>query len=66
MRLTKEDGVALLGAIDVELQSQYYRRIRREEYPPALRREIEPALQAEDKARAETLRKVRDKIKRQL
>ena len=66
MRLTKEDGVILLGAIDAELQSQRYRRIRREEYPAPLRREIEPVLQAEDAARAEKLRIVRDKIKRQL
>lgn len=66
MRLTREDGVILLGTIEVELASQRYRRIRREEYPAPLRKEIEPALQAEDAARAEALRTVRDKIKRQL
>jgi len=66
MRLTKEDGVILLGAINAELQSQYYRRTRRQEYPAPLRKEIEPVLQAEDAVRAEALRRVRDKIKCQL
>ena len=64
--LTKEDGATLLGAIEVELQSQRYRTMRREEYPEPLRREIEPTLQAEDAARAEALRRVREKIKSQL
>jgi hypothetical protein len=66
MRLTKEDGRILLRAIDVELESQYYRRVSREKYPAPLRKEIEPVLQTEDASRAEALRTVRDKIKRQL
>ena len=66
MRLTKADGIILLGAIDTELQSQYYRRIRRQEYPEPIRRDIEPALQADDAARAEALKRVKDKIRRQL
>jgi hypothetical protein len=66
VRLTKEDGAILLGTIDAELQSQYYRRIRRQEYPAPLQKEIEPVLQAEDAARANSLKRVRDKIKRQL
>ncbi|HEX5886066.1 MAG TPA: hypothetical protein VFY67_16100 [Pyrinomonadaceae bacterium] len=66
MRLTKEDGAVLLRAIDTELESQRYRQMRRDEYLPPLPTDIEKSLQAEDAARAEVLRRVRDKIKRQL
>ena len=66
MRLTKVDGAVLLGAIDAELESQRYRQLRRGEYLPLLSTDVEKSLQAEDAARSEVLRKVRDKIKRQL
>jgi hypothetical protein len=66
MRLTKEDGAVLLGAIAAELESQRYRQMRRDEYRPPLPTDVEKVLQAEDAARAEVLRRVRDKIKRQL
>lgn len=66
MRLTKEEGGLLLGAISVELESQRYRQMRREEYREPLPREVEQSLRNEDAQRAEALRKVRDKIRRQL
>lgn len=66
MRLTKEEGELLLGAISAELESQRYRQMRRDEYRVPLSREVERSLRNEDAQRADALRKVRDKIRQQL
>lgn len=66
MRLTKADGAVLLGAIDAELESQKWRRLRRAEYSTPVDRDTEKFLQDEDAKRADKLRAVRDKIRAQL
>lgn len=66
MRLTKEDGAVLLGAISTALESTHWKREARAEYRGDFMRNIEPGIRAgEDRVNAE-LRRVRDKIKAQL
>ena len=65
MRLTKEDGAVILGAISVELESQRYRQMRREE-SSHISYETELLLRKQDAERAEALRTLRDKITRQM
>lgn len=66
MRLTKEDGKILLGAIRVELDSQFWRAEARSKYDHRLPDEVEQHVKSTDQRRAEDLRRVRDKIKAQL
>lgn len=66
MRLTKEDGRVLLGAIRAELESQHWRQMKRGEYRPLLPRDVEQAIRDEDILRAKALREVRGKIRRQM
>jgi hypothetical protein len=66
MRLTKEDGKILLGAIRAELDSQHWRELARSKYNPQMPDEIEQHVKSTDQIRAEALRRVRDKIKAQI
>ena len=66
MRLTKADGAVLLGAIAIELESQRWRKLRRAGYDHPLAVAIEAGIQEDDDRRAEELRRVREKIARQM
>ncbi len=74
MNLTKQDGLDLIGAIAVELESHHWRKEKREQNRLAMWRQTgnilnddtEKYLVKEDAKRAERLRELRDKIKKQI